>query len=109
MQQLTGLGQDIDLWCPACSGRGSRRALGCEATEGAANLTLLRFLAIGTICLPYVPWRRASSAHFSLEALNLARYFGANDFGFGAANEEAETVLSLKRLDLVRAAVSRKN
>ena len=63
------------------------------------DFTLLRSLAVGSIVLRNIPFYRATSAYFTLEGVKTSFMFGANDFGFGAFNEEAEHVLNLQPFD----------
>lgn len=73
-------------------------------TGAALDLLMLRMLALGTVCLPKVPRRRASSRYLSLEGFSVAHLCGANDFGFGALDDITRDVLQLKKLGALREA-----
>ena len=106
---LSDSGQQIDTWSPASSYRQNPLQAANSYDHSAINFTLLRTLAIGSICLPQVPSIRASSAEFSLEAICIAKRFGATDFGFGALNQDAERTLRIRHFDSVIEAAAKTN
>jgi len=90
----------LSVWFPGFS-----RACRTFPHAGAAlDLLMLRMLALGTVCLPKVPRRRASSRYLSLEGFAVAHLCGANDFGFGALDDTTEDILQLKKLGALREA-----
>lgn len=91
LSQRDGL---INVWFPGLS----RLCQTFPFSGAALDLLMLRLLALGTVCLPTVPRRRASSQYLSLEAFNVAHLCGANDFGFGVLDGETEDFLRLKQL-----------
>jgi 2-iminoacetate synthase ThiH len=68
------------------------------------NFQLLRTLAVGSLCLAAIPNRRASTRYLTMEAIHIARYCGANDFGFGAVNELTARTMQLEKLDRLKKA-----
>ncbi|MBN8549410.1 MAG: hypothetical protein J0M12_08860 [Deltaproteobacteria bacterium] len=95
-------GQPIDVWVP---GYQISRASSSLISRSALNFQLLRVLAVGSLCLDAVPHRRASTRYFSVDALQFARYCGANDYGFGAVNELTARSMQLEKLDRLKRAV----
>lgn len=94
--------QPIDVWVPGYHvPRGSSAML----SRSALNFQLLRVLAVGSLCLDAVPQRRASTRYFSVEALQFARFCGANDYGFGAVNELTARAMHLEKLDRLKKAI----
>ncbi|RIL10063.1 MAG: hypothetical protein DCC75_05190 [Proteobacteria bacterium] len=58
------------------------------------DFQILRALAVGTLALTQVPYKRASSRYLSPAGVHFALACGANEFGFGAVDES--TARSLK-------------
>ncbi|MCB0354087.1 MAG: hypothetical protein KDD64_11200 [Bdellovibrionales bacterium] len=69
----------VQSWVPGFS-----RAQLRGQSPSVRDLTLLRVLAVGSVALTEVKYRRASNRHFSPFGLALAKMCGANDFGFAA-------------------------
>ncbi len=98
-EELYALGQlsedcRIDVWMPGLIAQDF-------SADSATDLKLLRTLAVGTLALPRISYRRASSRFFSREGLSFAKFCGANDYGFGAVDELTERRLGVARLDLL--------
>ncbi len=68
-------------------------------THAARDYRLLRVLAVGSLFLNNVPYKRASSRFLSLEGLQMAYACGANEFGFGAYDHSTAQSLQLHHLD----------
>lgn len=94
--------QPIDVWVP---GYQVSRASSPTLSRAALNYQLLRVLAVGSLCLDAVPHRRASTRYFNVDALQFARFCGANDYGFGAVNELTARAMRLEKLDRLKKAV----
>ena len=90
INQATQEGMQIDIWSPGYSGD-----CNLKLTPAIRDLNLLRALAVGACCLLDIPWRRASTLHLSLEAVEFARYCGANEFGYGAVDTATADFLSI--------------
>lgn len=88
----------IEVWFPGLS-----RESGRHCFPGVAlDLLMLRVLAIGTVAIPHVPYRRASNRYLSLDAVRVAHLFGANEFGFGAIDGLTADVLELQSYERLR-------
>jgi hypothetical protein len=94
--------QPIDVWVPAYDYGMKARS---STQNPALDFQLLRVLAVGTLCLNAIPYRRASTRYFSMDAIEFSRYCGANDFGFGAVNELTARTMHLERLERLKRAV----
>ncbi len=92
----------IDCWMP---GFDESKLPARMPDRGTLDFQLLRLLAVGSLCLPSIPYRRASTRYFSMEAIQFSRHCGANDFGFGAVNEMTARTMHLERIDRLRRAV----
>lgn len=93
--------QPIDVWVPGADPLPASKRTGTSALD----FQVLRTLAVGSLCMPAVPYRRASTRYLSVEAIQFSRHCGANDFGFGAVNELTARALHLEKLDRLRRAV----
>jgi len=82
---------DWDVWLPT----GSSMFEGIANKDAVIDVALLRLLAVGALCLRHIPVKRASSTFLSLDGLSMSRHFGANDLGYGAADESTELLLKL--------------
>jgi len=102
INELSGVCGMVDLWSPGLS---SGRAKGLSYAP--VDVLLLCTLAVGTLCLDNVPARRASSSFFSLDALTLAPYCGANDFGLGAVDLGAAALFQVQPFDTLQEISSR--
>jgi len=71
----------IDLWIPGLSSRSTELHL-----LGTQDYKILRALAVGTLILEGITWRRAISRYLSFDAIRIARLFGANEFGVSAVD-----------------------
>lgn len=85
----------VNVWFPGFS----RTCQNYPLAGAALDLLMLRMLAVGTIALPAITRRRASSRYMSIEAFKVAHLCGANDFGFGAIDGPTEHTLQLKQFD----------
>jgi hypothetical protein len=94
----------IDVWVPGFE-LTQRARSNQQLARSAVDFELLRVLAVGTLCMDSVPYRRVSTRYFSVDAIQFARYCGANDFGFGAVNELTAKAMHLERLDRLKRAV----
>lgn len=92
--------QPIDVWVPGYSA-GAVSA----SSRSSMDFRLLRVLAVGTLCMDAVPYRRASTRFFSVNAIQFSRFCGANDFGFGAVNEITAQAMHLEKLERLREAI----
>ena len=92
----------IDVWLPSFE----RNQDGARIRDAVVDMQLLRVLAVGAICLADVPVKRASSSFLSLEAMSLARSFGANDLGFGAVDETTSEVKKIQSYSVLLQALS---
>jgi len=92
IRRLIGDGVYVETWCPGVS----------KQVAGYTDLLLLRALALGTLFLDEVPFRRASSRFFSAEGFEFARMCGANDFGFGAVDQRTARFLGLQSLRVLQ-------
>lgn len=91
----------VSVWFPGLS-----RACKDYPLAGAAlDLMMLRMLAIGTLALPAIDRRRASSRYMSIEAFTVAHLCGANDFGLGAVDGATEQTLQLKQFGALQKAL----
>ncbi len=82
INSLSGVNQHIQLWVPEI--RGDQ---GLQKRSPLGDIALLRALAVASVALPQVPFRRASSRELSVEAFAFSRLCGANEFGVGAVDE----------------------
>jgi hypothetical protein len=82
---------DWDVWLPTVS----HSFEGLPQKDPLMDLRLLRLLAVGSLCLGRTPVRRASSSFLSLDGLAMAKYFGANDLGYGGLDDGTVSMLSL--------------
>jgi len=60
------------------------------------DFQILRALAVGTLALTQVPYKRASSRYLSPCGVHFALACGANEFGFGAVDESTARSLKLQ-------------
>ncbi len=91
----------VSVWFPGLS-----RSCGDFPLRGAGlDLMLLRMLAVGTLALPSVSRRRASSRYLSIDFFKVAHLCGANDFGFGTIDETTRQSLQLQQLVELQKAV----
>ncbi|MBX7143867.1 MAG: hypothetical protein K1X79_05400 [Oligoflexia bacterium] len=91
------LDQAIELWVPSYETK-TRRPEPAHI-KGARDYQLLRLLAVGSLALPHIPYRNASTRYFSLDAVPLARLCGANDLGFGAVDDFSARVMRIEHLE----------
>jgi hypothetical protein len=94
------LEQAVEVWMPGYETRSSRSRAGAE--RAIREQQLLRLLAVGSLTLSKVPFFRASSRYFSVDALRMAARFGANDFGFGAVNMLSARLLKIESYETLR-------
>lgn len=94
------LEQSLEVWMPGFETRDPRPRAGAE--RAVREQQLLRLLAVGALTLSKVPFFRASSRYFSIDALRMASRFGANDFGFGAVNVLSARLLKIESYDTLR-------
>lgn len=91
----------IEVW-----GAALRRYSYASLPEDAVrDFQLLRILAVGSLVLPLVPAIRASSRYFSLQALTLAQYCGANDLGYAALDEFTAAALNIESIKTIQEAL----
>ena len=81
---------EVDFWCPVL-----RNTVTAGEDPALANLRLLRFMAVGSLCLPRVRCVRAPLEHLTPDLLKLARECGANDFGYAAIDHESAARLNI--------------
>lgn len=91
INRLSGGNQNVQLWLPEVLDTGKYRS-----REPITDMALLRALAVGTLALSQVPFRRASSKQFSADAFRFARFCGANDFGVGAIDATTAEALNFQ-------------
>lgn len=96
----------INVWSPGLSVERFRKAHELSSfDQGVNDLQLLRVLAVGTLLFEKTDQIRASGRYFSLEAMSIAHYLGANDLGFGAFDKHTLEVLHLKPFESLCRAV----
>ena len=95
--------EGVDLWIPcyeAIAGKGR-----C-VPPAIKDFQLLKLMALGSIALINVKYRRASTQYFSVAALSIARLCGANDLGFGAVDKPTAKVLQIGELKALQTIAS---
>lgn len=89
----------VDLWIPMYHVVGSK---GRCVPPAIKDFQLLKLLALGSITLMQVKYRRASTKFFSMSALSLARLCGANDLGFGAVDKSTAKTLKIAEIQALQ-------
>lgn len=88
----------VQVWSPGVAQvRGGKRF-----SDAAADLRILRALAVGALALRNVPFVRASSLYLSNDGMKFSAGCGANDFGFGAVDRYTAANLHLENVSLLR-------
>jgi hypothetical protein len=98
--------QQIEVWVPGFESPQPAQRAGVE--RAIREHQLLRTLATGALALTRIPFYRASSRYFSLDALRMAARFGANDFGFGAVNAQSAKLLQIEPIETLQRALQEK-
>ena len=89
---LSGRNQHVQLWVPEI--RGDREL---RKRTPLADIAILRALAVASVALPQVPFRRASTRELSVDAFSFSRLCGANELGVGAVDETTARALDFQQ------------